>query len=167
MRGQGTQRNIGSLLVLLLFALFAVCITAVLLTGAEACQSLSCRNQSSFDRRTAAQYITARVRQNNAEGLVYPASFGTSEFREQGDTLFLLDSAQEDVCTRIYCYDGYMWELYCDRSGEFLPEDGEKILEAEELNCTIKGGFLTVEIGYENAQRDRLVLSLRGRKAAE
>ena len=165
MREQRKQRNIASLMVLLVFALFAVCIAIVLLTGVNACQRLNCRNQSSFDRRTAAQYIAARVRQSNVEGLVYPANFGTSECRDQGDTLFLLDSAEEDVCTRIYCHNGYIWELYCDLSGEFLPEDGEKILKAEELQCSLEDSLLIVEIGYENAQRDKLVLALHDKKA--
>lgn len=53
----------GGLLALLLLLVFAVCVLSVLLTGAGTYQTLTRRDQDSYDRRTAAQYLATRVRQ--------------------------------------------------------------------------------------------------------
>lgn len=54
----------GGLLALLLLLVFAVCVLSVLLTGADTYQTLTRRDQDSYDRRTAAQYLaTGSARQ--------------------------------------------------------------------------------------------------------
>ena len=75
MRQHSRKHDLGSLLVLLLFAVFAVCILSVLLTSADTYRRLSGRDQGSYDRRTAAQYITTKVRQADRQGAVSVRSF--------------------------------------------------------------------------------------------
>ena len=69
------KRNIDNLLVLLLFGVFAVCILSVLLTGADVYQRLASRDQRSYGQRTAAQFLTTRVRQADRLGDVRIESF--------------------------------------------------------------------------------------------
>lgn len=57
----------------MLFGVFAGCVLGVLLTGADAYQRLTDRGQETFDERTAAQYLTTRVRQADAAGGVFVA----------------------------------------------------------------------------------------------
>ena len=62
------KRKTDALVVLLLFGVFAVCVLSVLLTGADAYQRLSERDRVSYDQRTAAQYLSTRVRQADRLG---------------------------------------------------------------------------------------------------
>lgn len=167
MKQQGKKLNVSGLLTLLLFAVFGVCILLVLLTGADAYQRLRRRDQSSYDRRTAAQYIATKVRQADEAGMVYAAAFDASEPEGAGDTLFLkeeIDGAY--YVTRIYCHEGYLRELFADLEGEFSPGDGEKVLEAEELWFSMEGESLTVEITYGDGEQEQLSFYLRSGEVA-
>lgn len=167
MKEQGRKRNISSLLVLLLFAVFVICILAVLLTGAQVYQNLAQRDQESYDRRTVAQYIATKVRQTDAESFVFTAPFSEDAAQTEGDTLYLTEQLEgEDYYTRIYCHDGYVRELFASCYDEFLPEDGEKIMEAEDLLFAVEDGLLTVQIGYADGTRENLVLHLRSGEVA-
>lgn len=165
MKQQGKKLNVSGLLTLLLFAVFGVCILSVLLTGADAYQRLRERDQSSYSRRTVTQYIATKVRQADGMGKVYAASF--DGVRGEGDTLFLEEEIDGTVyCTRIYCHDGYIRELFAEARGEFSPEDGEKILEAEEARFALENGLLTVEISLAEGEREELSLFLRSGEVA-
>ena len=165
MKQQRKKLNVSGLLTLLLFAVFGVCILSVLLTGADAYQRLRERDQSSYSRRTVTQYIATKVRQADGMGKVYAASF--DGVRGEGDTLFLEEEIDGTVyCTRIYCHDGYIRELFAEARGEFSPEDGEKILEAEEARFALENGLLTVEISLAEGEREELSLFLRSGEVA-
>ena len=99
------KRNLGFLLVLLVFAVFMVSVLLVLLTGADVVQSITERDQKSYDQRTIIQYISTRVRQADQAGAIFVRT------AETGDRLVL----QEEIDgllfeTTIYCYDGYLCE---------------------------------------------------------
>ena len=63
------------MVVLLLFLILAVCILGVLLMGADTYRGLTERNQAGFERRTAAQYIAARLHQGDQSGAVFLRDF--------------------------------------------------------------------------------------------
>ena len=63
MREQNTKLHMSALLPLVVFALFAVCVLSVLLTGANVYQRLTQRDRDSYQRRTGAQYLATRGRQ--------------------------------------------------------------------------------------------------------
>ena len=58
MRRRGNQHQLGGLLMLLLFGVFAACVLILLLTGARAYRRLTQRDQAAFDRRTCVQYLS-------------------------------------------------------------------------------------------------------------
>lgn len=159
--------NMSGLLVLLLFSVFAVCIMSVLLTGADAYQRLARRDQESYDRRTVTQYIATKVRQNDGAGAISIRLFDEAGTQAEGDTLQLLEQLEgEEYCTRIYCWDGHIRELFAEPSDEFYPEDGEKIMEAESLWFSLEDDLLTVTIGHTDGQNEKLVLCLRSGEVA-
>ena len=163
MRIRQNKRKADSILVLLLFTVFAVCILAVLLTGADVYQRLSERDQDSYDQRTAGQYLATRVRQADRLGAVHVADFQGVDalvFTEE------IDGALYE--TRIYCYDGYLRELFAEAGGEFVPEDGEKVLEAQVLSLAHTGRTLAAELTDSAGETRNLTLYLRsGEGAAE
>lgn len=148
-----------ALAVLVLFGVFAGCVLGVLLTGADAYQRLTDRGQTSFDERTAAQYLTTRVRQADTAGSVF-----VGEFADQDgiDTLFLEEQIDgERYSTRVYCWDGYLCELFGAADGAFSPEDGEKVLKLRDLALSLSDGVLQAELTGPDGQTQRLLLHLR------
>lgn len=152
MKRQGTTHQVDGLLMLLLFGVFAVCVLAVLLTGAKAYRGLTERDQAAYDRRTCVQYIATRVRQGDIEGGVTVEPFG--------DTTALC-MTQDGYVTRVYWHDGYLMELYTSEDAELYPEDGEKIMPLESLSWSMEDGLLRAEIGAAGGVVDTLRLSLR------
>ena len=61
MKEKGTKLT--DLLALTVFAVFALCVLLVLLSGARVYRGLVQRGEESFTSRTAARYVTMRVRQ--------------------------------------------------------------------------------------------------------
>lgn len=155
MKNDERKTKIGSLLTLLLFAVFAVCVLAVLLTGADAYRHIVRRGQSGYDGRTAAQYLTTRVRQADTSEGIRTESF------DGLDTLVLTEEIDgQRYETRIYCHDGYLRELFAAADSGLAPEDGEKVLPLESLMLSFSDGELQAEL-TENGRTQRLLLSQR------
>ena len=150
--------------VLLLFCVFAVCVLSVLLTGAGAYRRLTERDRVSYDRRTAAQYIAEKVRQADTWNDVSVEDFGGR------DALVLAEEIDgEWYETLIYYYDGYLRELFTSASGEMLPEDGEKIMEANSFLAYAdepEEGQLSLRIQTSDGTWEELTLCLRSGKGA-
>ena len=141
MKRRSLQRNILDLPVLMVFAVMALCVLLVLLTGARVYRNLTERSETLDARRTGTHYVTTRFRQS--EGKAEVADFGgctALTFREEVDgTVYL---------TRVYCHDGWLRELYAAEGGVFSPEDGEKILPLQDLSAFWDGNMLTVRMTY-------------------
>lgn len=156
MRINEKKRKTDALAVLLLFGVFAVCILSVLLTGADAYHRLARRDQFSYDRRTAGQYLSTRVRQADRAGAVSVESF------DGVDALVFAEEIDGEAFeTLVYCYDGYLRELFVPAEGDFLPEDGEKVLQAEGLSLALEGSLLTAGLTGPAGERQELTLFLR------
>ena len=141
----------GALAVL---AVFAMGILGTLLGGVGIYRRLTQRDRASFDSRTCVQYMATRVRQ--ADGAVETGIFG------EGDALLVAQPAQDgDYLTRIYCYDGWMMELFSARSADLAPQDGEKILPARELTLELEDGLLRVRVTDMDGAVHDLYLYLR------
>ena len=167
MRNRSRKRNMSSILVLVLFAGFAVCILSVLLTGADLYQTLTLRDQASYDRRTAAQYITTKVRQNDRVDMLFVGAFEEERAEDQGDTLYLVETVDgETYYTKLYCYDGYVRELFAAPGGGFFVMDGEKVLPAQSVRFSVQGELVCVELEHPGGEKEQFVLTLRSGEVA-
>lgn len=157
MRERNDLRSLSTLASLGVLAVFAVLILSVLLGGAGAYRRLTQQSREQFDSRTCIQYIATKVRQA-PEG-VQSDTFGMSDAlvipQTYGDVQYL---------TRVYCHDGWLMELFTAASGDFSPEDGEKIMPAKELSLALKDGLLTVLLTEETGTERKLFLDLRTRE---
>lgn len=162
MKNKENKSHIEGLLVLVLFGIFAICILAVLLTGAGAYKRLVERQQGAYANRTVPQYIATKVRQADVQGTVRIGDFGGVESLELSETL-----GGEEYITRIYCYDGTLRELFSAASGNFTPEDGESILEAEQVDFSLENGCLRVLVTTIKGEKTELILALRSAKGGE
>ena len=151
--------KMGSLMALVLFAVFAVCVLTVLLTGADVYKRLVERDRDSYDRRTAVSYLTTRVRQADRLEAVELQEFG-------GVQALVLSEEIEgaDYATWIYCYDGYIRELFAAADSGLMPDAGDKVLEAEALSFGWEDDFLCVEVIASDGVPQSLKLHLRSGK---
>ena len=148
--------NVEGVLAFVLFGIFALCILGTLLQGVRVYQNLTERGQTSYADRTAAQYLVTRIRQADTPDAVSLGTFGMVEALELTETI---DGTE--YITRVYCFDGYIRELFAAASHEFQPFDGECILPAEELDFTLQDGLLTVAIKDDSGRMLRVCVSLR------
>ena len=90
------------------------------------------------------------------EGAVHIGEFGGVESLE-----FTRIYGEEAYVTRIYCYDGYLRELFASATGNFAPEDGEKIIEAQQVDFNLTEGCLQIAITSLDGEVTKQVLTLR------
>ena len=159
MKAMERERHVGGLLVLLLTAVFAICVLSVLLTGADIYGRLVQRGQTNYDSRTGIQYVASRIRRADRMGAVSVGSVGGR------DALFLSEEIGGTVYeTVIYFEDGYIRELFTEEGYDLQPEDGEKLLRAENLRISAAGPdgrSISVGVWSEDGLWEAVTLRLR------
>ena len=165
MKEKSKKSNLTALAPLLIFLIFTVCILTVLLTGADIYKKISLRDQNSFQRRTTVQYLTTRIRQSDSEGMVFVGDFNAEDKDNTGDTLFLQEEINgRTFFTRIYCHEGYLYELFSGAGLETSKQYGEQILKVNDLNFTIHNNLLYIEITHADFSTDTLILQLHSKE---
>lgn len=150
------QQSISGLAALVLFAVFAVGAVSVLLSGANAYKRLTVRDLHAYETRTAVQFVANKVRQAPSAAAVSLDTFGDA------DALVIRQKVEEQTyLTRVYCYDGWLMELFTAADGTFLPEDGERILPMESLRLSREESLLTVVLTDDDGTERELRLQLR------
>ena len=156
MKDNKQMRSLSTVAALLLLAVFAVGILSVLLGGAGAYNRLTRRDQMAFEGRSCTQYLATKVRQASGGDAVVVAPFGDTQ------ALVITEVVDGEVyLTRIYCYEGWLMELYTGE-GSFEPQDGEKLLPMAQLELQLEQGLLTAVFTEENGTVQTQQLWLRG-----
>lgn len=146
--------KITDVLALLCLTVFALCVLLVLLTGAEAYRKTLDRGEESYERRTSLQYLTTRVRQAET------VDVGNLEDCE---ALILEQTVDgETYTTCVYCFDGWLRELYAVPGAVLPPEAGTPILEADSFQGKIEDSLLTLTL-----EEDVLYLHLNPGRTVE
>lgn len=151
-----TNIQTGKVLTLVLFAVLAVCMILVLLTGTGVYKRLTVRGQESYETRTVPLYIATKVRQGDCAG-------GVATERNEGMDVLRLNDRIDGACyvTRIYCYEGYVREWFAAEAVAFDPAAGEKIAPAGSVSFSLDDGSLHVAVTQENGSVSEQVLTLR------
>lgn len=151
--------QIDGILSLLLFGVLAACLLLVLLGGTKVYSRIVERDDIVYTQRTAAQYFSQKLRSA-------PTADGVSLMTVDGEEALAIwqELDGEDYLTVIYCYHGWLWEIFTDASDAaegFDPECGEKLLELTDLKLEKDQNLVTVS--YTTAGRhSMLTVSLRG-----
>ena len=150
------KKSMSGVLVLLVFAAFTVSVLLVLLSGADTVQKLTRRDQDTYHHRTAVQYLTTKVRQSDQAGAV-------SVSETDGCSTLVLTEKIDGITyeTRIYCYDGYLRELFCAKGAGLGATFGEEILPREDFQVSFEDGFLSAALCLPDGTTDHVVLQLR------
>lgn len=143
---------------LLVLAVFAVGILSVLLSGAGVYERLSRRDSRAYESRTAVQYLATKVRQ--AEQFPRVETFGGADA-----LVFCQQIGGREYMTRVYCHDGWLRELFTAADGQFLPEDGEKLLPMQTLSARMEGELLSITL-FDGREKRGITLASRLGKGA-
>jgi len=179
-KNQGQNNSIPALAALLVFGIFAVCILAVLLLGADTYKNLSRRDAAVFDERVCAQYLTMKVRQAPSGMAVH-----VDEGRGDGPDILVLAEPGADgeadggqYLTLIYCCDGWLWEYFTPVSaleelggiGALREEGlsaGEKIMPSASLSVKLDDALLEMELISQEKETLSLKMYLHCTKEGE
>ena len=156
-----------SLAPFFLFTVFTISVVAVLIGGAKIYRNQSNADLFGYEKRTAALYISTRVRQNDLDGMCFVGDFYTAQPSDEGNTLFLYeDIGGELYYTCIYCYNGYLYELFAEAGNDFTPADGEAIIEIGALRFKNESCLICAEITYKDGTSRSLMLYPRSTQKA-
>ena len=149
------KSNLTGVFVLLIFAVFMASVLLVLLSGVDTVQKLTQRDQRTYHRRTAVQYISTRIRQADEIGAV----------STEKDTLILtenLDGVSYE--TRIYCCNGYLREMFCEAGAALAPDFGEEVLPMNHFQITQENNLIRAELHLPDGSKEILTLLLRSKE---
>ena len=155
MRRFQSKQDKNALLILLLFGVFSVSVLGILLSGAGVYRQLIWRDEHAYEQRSAARYVTMRLRQSGGDITVSP--FGDGQALELWEKI-----GEEDYVTRVYCSGGHLRELFSRADAQVLPEDGQTVLPAEEMTFRLEEDLLEVHLTHANGDAMDLILALRG-----
>jgi len=132
---------INTLFVLGLFFIFTVSVLFVLYSAASIYKDTASVMKSRHEERTALSYITTKIRNLDISGSVSIGDIGGNE------ALILTESYDGlDINTYIYCYDGYLREIYALSTDKIDPVLGVTVIKAHELNFdSVGNGMLNIQ----------------------
>jgi len=143
----GSRRHGAGLVALVLFAAFAVCILLVLTSGADVYRRVSARDDAAYTARTVERYLSAQLRRAPTPDCVTLTDFAGAD---------AIEIAEDGYVTRIYCYDGYLHELFCAPDAALEPADGEPLLPLASLSGEITDGRLTLALTHADGHTETL-----------
>lgn len=131
--------TVDSVFTLVLFAVFAVTVLFVLMSGAGVYKDTQTVMTERYQERTCLSYITAKVNHYDETDKVYLTDTA-------GVKALAVDEQMGgvDYTTYIYCIDGEVREIMVEKDQPFKPEDGLLIVEAEKLDFVQKGNLIKV-----------------------
>lgn len=156
MNNKSGKLNIGAVAATILFAVFAVSVLSLLLSGAGVYRRITAADDAAYNRRTVSQYLVTRLQSARNSDAVSVGSFGDS------DAVFIREDLDgKTYVTRIYCCDGWLRELWSAQEDELPPSAGEKIMELKTLNISRQDNLITLELETEEGEAATLNFTLR------
>lgn len=137
--------RIVSVTVMLLFGIFAACVSLVLIMGARVYQSVTERDNLTVSVQAVKQYLIMKTRSmDDAANRIYVADFEGTRQSHGGVLSFYESAGGGEYKTLIYCDGTNIRELFADKDIEFEQGMGEIIMEADALEFEeTEGGILT------------------------
>ena len=148
-------------MALMIFGAFVVCVFIVIISGADLYKKLIDKDTDSFNMRTVGQYITTRIHQADSYAGVSVEDFcGT-------DAVVITEQIDGDMYkTWLYCYDGYLMELFGMDDIMLMPEDGEAVLKAEDIKFSLEDDLLKAYISVKEGESYEVCVYIRSGEGA-
>ena len=138
MRRVPNGKGLRTVVVVCLAGLYFVLAIGVTLLGSSIYRATAADAKDNSDRRTALSYVANQIRRNEAQAVVLGEFEGVPALR-----LTELGEDGTAYATYLYCYDGWLMELYTEQDSGLLPADGTALLELKSLRFARNGKLLT------------------------
>lgn len=110
--------------VLFLLLAFVGSALAVVVLGKDFESTEKSFSAQSFRERALMSFLTEKLRQGDGSGDIYVGEF------DGANALFIESTFQDTLYTDIiYCYDGALYELFCEDRADFSHKDGIKLID--------------------------------------
>ena len=129
-----SAHKIDTIFVVALFTVFAATAFLVVLIGAKQYQKTADNMNYNYEVRTAASYITEKIRQNDSSCDICVTTLSGV------DALAISTVENEkNYTTYIYYYEGWLRELFVSESAVFTLDAGQKIVEVSDFSAVFAG----------------------------
>jgi hypothetical protein len=152
-----TGNQIGNLFTFMLVAVFVILALFLAVVGIQDYQSVLDSNEKNTNTRVSMSYIANKIRACDAAGQVSVLPM------DGGSVLILREDAEDEYHTRIYYYDGMLYEQSYDAAdGEFLREDGQGFVEAKAFSVDMDAaGLLSVRVTTPDDKPHQMYVAVR------
>ena len=121
-------------------AVFALMALLTVVLGASVYRSIVDRAEVNHEARTVMAYVTGKLRAAQGEVRL--------EMTEAGADMLVLAEEIDGAAyeTRIYAYEGRLYEIFADAGLAFAPEEGQAIATLEAFSVTAENGMLRLSM---------------------
>lgn len=133
-------RAASGLSLFLAVAVFALMALLTMVLGASVYRSIVDRAEVNHEARTVMAYVTGKLRAAQGEVRL--------EMTEAGADMLVLSEEIDGAAyeTRIYAYEGRLYEIFADAGLAFAPEEGQAIATLEAFSVTAENGMLRLSM---------------------
>ena len=137
------KSRVDTVFVLLVFCVFAVSVFLVLILGGSTYRNMIDIAQEGQNERIVLSYIRTKTRHIDDNGGIMVGYFGGVP-----SLMLMEDLGGIAFVTRIYWYNGWVYELFHEYGIDFAPDEGVPLLRADSLSfTTLEGGMIRVTTG--------------------
>lgn len=133
-------RAASGLSLFLAVAVFALMALLTMVLGASVYRSIVDRAEVNHEARTVMAYVTGKLRAAQGEVRL--------EMTEAGADMLVLAEEIDGAAyeTRIYAYEGRLYEVFADADLDFAPEEGQAIATLEAFSVAAEDGMLRLSV---------------------
>lgn len=131
-RLDSSARKIDTVMVMLLYFLFAITAFILILVGIKEYKHTTEVMNDNYEVRTATSYLTEKIRQHDTGYSISTVTIDEENGIEAIALTEVIDSGT--YTTYIYYYDGYLRELFVSRDAVYTAESGQPIVEIGNLS---------------------------------
>jgi hypothetical protein len=147
----------GTAAALMMFCIFAMSVLTVLMLGAGVYKNMTDASQEDYELRVSLSYIWSKTKNKDDGG-----GFRIGDFHGQPAIRFEDTYGGRLYHTVIYCYDGWLRELFFEDGLQFPLGEGEPIVKLNTLKLEQRtDGSVVVTVGGNNPATDSLLLTSR------
>ena len=149
-------RKTDTVFVLIIFCVFAVSVLMVLMLGASIYKNMTDLTRDGQDESTTLAFVWTKVKNCDEAGSIYIDDF-------YGRSALCFDEVLGGTVyqTLIYHFNGWVYELFCEKGLGLRPEDGIQIIRIGELEFKeLDYGLIKIVTGDKS-----LLVSPRGGNA--
>lgn len=133
------KHGMSGVFVFVLLGLFAIMSIFMVLLGSQMYRNTIHDTETNRRDRILSSYLRSMVRYGDQKGGVLVESF------DGIDTITLRESFDEEAyVTRLYVYEGKLYEQFARERYDFEPDMGEEICAASSLHAELNGNLLTI-----------------------